>query len=348
MCPVTMRYQSWIPASQIVLLMCLYTSSASALEWLSVQVPAPYESELTIPDHIRKDCIGLERTVGVEVAYQLEKSGFAKIDRVERVNLKASGKLLSLNITQADASVGAWTDPKSLTVKAELFQDGKSIEWTTISHTSRQQQDVCEVLEKNATAIAVDVHKWLVSTLASKTLPVNLNGDSSSGAAGMRQLQARNLWISSKLQYDLDIPGQQLITQCNVEESLTEQARTVFSRSLSVRRLNKAENQTADDDVLQFAVVDIKGNMDNSPEKRSMTLKAELLRNGIVIDTFNGMHSTERGGLFGQVVRNTCDALKNISDTMANDTYQWYINRGRNIVQAGAAASKDSTQAHSP
>ena len=66
--------------------------------------------------------------------------------------------------------------------------------------------------------------------------------------------------------------------------------------------------------------------------------RAELLRDGNVIDTFNGIHSTERGGAFGQVLHTTCEALSNISDTMVNDTYQWYVNRGASTSTRQPAA----------
>jgi len=310
----------------LLIALCITTNSAYAIEWLSVQVPAPYASTLNIPDHIRKDCVGLERTVGVEVAYQLEKSGFAKIDRVERINLKAPGKVLALAITEASANIGAWSDPKSLTVRAELLQDGKSIEWTTVSHTARKQQTMCEVFENSATAIAVDIHKWLVKSLQNASLPADLHTVTSPGVVGAQQLQSRNLWISNKVQFDLETSSQQLITQCNIEESLIEQTRSTFSKSLAVKVLKKPGEETSED-VLQFTIVDIKGNLDNSPEKRSMTVKANLLRNGEVVDSFNSPHVTERGGLLGQVVRNTCDALNNITSIMVNDTYQWYTKR---------------------
>jgi len=310
----------------------LLCSEAHALEWLSVQVPAQYEGNMAIPDAIRHDCTGLDRTVGIEVAYRLEKSGFARIDHVERINPKAKGKQLSLTITQAAATKGQWTDPKSLTVKAELLQDGQSFEWTTISHTSRSQLDVCEVMEKNAADIAQDVHKWLMTTLKSKTLPTDLNSIDS--AKAVRQLQGRDVWITGNVFYDLDSPSRQLITQCSVDESLIGRVRNEFSKSLAVKLLKQASEATAGEDVLQFSIVEIKGSIDNAPEKRSMTVQVDLLRDGKVIDTYTGIHRTEHAGLFGQIVRNTCDALNDIGNTMATDTYQWYLNRGASVQPA--------------
>jgi len=313
----------------LVLLGCVCAPSAHALEWLSVQVPATYESAAASSDHIRKECIGLERAVGVEVAYQLEQSAFARVDRVEQVNLRSKGKLLAVTITQAGASAGKWTAPKSLSVKAELFNNGKSFEWASFDHTSRDQRDECEVLESNATFIAKDIYKWLTTTLKSNALPAILIDSPSDGgaASSLRQLQSHTLWISTNVISDTDVADQQLINSCNVPETMVDQAIAVFSKSLSPKKLGKVANADKDDDVLQFTIVDIKGKVDNSPEKRSMTLKTELFRDGKVIDTFNAIHSKERAGLLGQVVRNTCDALSNISNKMASDTYQWYVHR---------------------
>ncbi len=344
MCPGANYRRNLIVTCQTILaLTCVCTSSAHALEWLSVQVPAPYESPASIPDYIVKDCIGLEKTVGIEVAYQLEKSGFARIDHIERVNLKAPGKLLALSIMQADASASQRTDPKSLTVKAELFQDGKSFEWITKSRTSRTDMEVCETMEKNAVAIAGDIYKWLITTLHSKTLPADLINDMNSSVDKVRQLQARTLWINSKVSY-MDSVDPDTVNDCRIEDALIEQVQTVFSKTISTRKFVSTDNPSADEDKLQFTIVSIKGRTDDSSAtRRGMTLKAELLRNGVVIDTFNGIHTSERGGVFGQVVRNTCDALNNISGIMANDTYQWYINRGTSTaLQATIPADANS------
>jgi len=324
------------------LLLC---SEAQALEWLSVQVPAQYEGGMAIPDAIRQSCTGLDRTVGAEVAYQLEKNGFAKIDRIERLNPKLKGAQLALTITQAAASKGQWTDPKSLTLKAELLQEGKSIEWTTKTRTSRSQLDVCETMEKNASDIGQDIYKWLVDSLKSKTLPADL-ATTSTSAAGLQQLQSRTLWINSDVAYELEVAGRQLVTQCNIEESLITNTRDEFSKSLPVKTLKKATEAAPDDDLLQFTIVEIKGSIDNAPEKRAMTVRADLLRNGAVVDIFTGMHRTEHAGLFGQVIRNTCDALNDIGKTMGADTYQWYLKRA--TAQSAATSSMQSSATSAP
>jgi len=319
---------------------------AHALEWLSVQVPAQYEGNMAVPDAIKQDCVGLDRTVGAEVAYQLEKNAFANIDRIERINPKLKNAQLALTITQAAASKGQWTDPKSLTLKAELLQEGKSIEWTTTTRTSRSQLDVCETMEKNAADIGKDVYKWLVDSLKSKTLPANLTDATSISTT--RQLQGRTLWINSNVSYDLDVPSQQLITQCNVDDALISQARNEFSKSLPVKILKNARDAPGNEDTLQFSIVDIKGSIDNAPEKRSMTTRVDVLRNGAIIDSYTGLHRTEHAGLFGQVIRNTCDALNDIGKTMATDTYQWYVKHGASSALSSSATSTSGASTLNP
>jgi len=326
-----------------LLLLC---SEARALEWLSVQVPAQYESGMAIPDSIRNGCTGLDRTVGTEVAYQLEKNSYAKIDRIERLNPKLKGAQLALTITQAAASKGQWTDPKSLTLKAELLQEGKSIEWTTKTRTSRSQLDVCETMEKNAADIGLDIYKWLVESLKSKTLPANLMEAATASSPGLRELQSHTLWINNTVTYELEISGRQLVTQCNIEESLVNNAREEFSRSLPVKTVKKTAEAGADEDLLQFTIVEIKGSIDNAPEKRGMILKADVLRNGAVVDSFTAPRKTEKAGLFGQVIRNTCDALNDIGKTMVSDTYQWYVKRG--TVPAAATSSAQTSVSSAP
>ena len=328
--PSLMRLPSQLTRLCLIGVGCLVTCLAQSLELLSVQVPAQYESGLAVPDSIRKDCIGLDLTVGVEVAYQLEKSGFATIDRAERINLKRPGKVLALSITQAAAMRGQWTDPKSLTVKAELFQDGKPFEWVIRTRTSRAQTGVCETLEKNAQDIAIDIHKWLMTAVHSKTLPGVLSNDAAAADPNItvRQLQARTLLLNSDVKYSAASPRPQLIDDCKIEESLIDEVQTTFSKSLTLKRVKKAADAEPNADVLQFTIVSINGSADDSLQSsRGMTLKAELLHDGIIIDTFSGAHTTERGRVFGQVLRNTCDALNGISKSVANDTYQWYLKR---------------------
>ncbi len=310
-------------------------TSASALEWLSVEVPAHYESNLTIPDVIRKDCVGLERTVGSEVAYQLEKSGFAKIDRVEIINLKRPGKLLTLSITQAAATNGQWLDPKSLTVKAELFENGKSFEWVIKTHTSRAQTDVCETMEKNAGDIAVEIYKWLTSTLQSKTLPASLNNTLSGFTSGstLHQLQSQNIWINTNVQYAAADLRSQIVSDCGIETNLVDHTIDAFSKSLTLKRLAQINNADRDDDVLQFTILSVNGDATDAKIKsRKLAIKAEVLRDGTAVETFNGLHTSARGGIIGQVLRTTCDAMDSITKSMATDTYQWYLNlKSRNL-----------------
>ena len=316
--------------------------TAHALESLTITVPAQYDT-LTVPDHIRNDCIGLDRTVGIEVAYRLEKSGFAKIDRTDFVNLKAPGKLLTLNITDASASSGEFTNARSLSVKAELFQDGKPFEWVIKSHAIRGDTEMCDMMEKNAVVIAQEIQQWLASTLHSKTLPATLDSAASvtDAAAKLRQLQSHTVWINSNVNYFPDTAKPQMIDDCRVESTIVSQAIATFSKDLTAKRLAQSDDAGKEDDVLRFSIVTIKGDGDDSTiEKRGMTLRAELLRDGNVIDTFNGIHSTERGGAFGQVLHTTCEALSNISDTMVNDTYQWYVNRGASTSTSSSATSE--------
>ncbi|HVY22636.1 MAG TPA: hypothetical protein VG962_04715 [Steroidobacteraceae bacterium] len=322
------------------------SSPARAEEWLSVSVPAQYDT-LTVPDDIRNECIGLDRTVGVEVAYELEKSGFAKVDRTGIVNLKARGKLLALNITDAAADSGEFTNSRMLAVKAELFQDGKSFEWVIKTRTTRGEKAMCDTMEQNATAIARDIHQWLITTLHSKTLPANLTAVTPGTGidARLHQLQSHVVWIDVNVKYLPGTAKPRVLDDCRVESTVVDQAIATFSNSLTVKRLGSADEAGPDDNTLRFSVVNIKGDGDDaSIEKRGMTWRADLLHDGKVVDTFNGLHSTEHGGVFGQVFHTTCEALHDISSTMVKDTYQWYVRRDASAVSSSDSSSPESMQ----
>lgn len=337
-----MQRAAILPVSALTLT-CLLFSPVHAAEWLSVTVPAQYDT-LTVPDHIRNDCIGLDRTVGVEVAYKLEKSGFAKVDRTEIINLKAPGKLLKLTITHAASSSGEFTNARSLTVKAELFQDGKAFEWVIKSNTIRGEKDMCDTMEKNAVAIAQDIHTWLTGTLHSKTLPANLDtaAPASGMAARMRDLQSRTLWIDGSVNYLPGVPQPRVINDCRVDSTIVDQAVATFSKTLTAKQLASSGAAAKDEDVLQFSIVDIKGGDDSTIEKRGMTLRAELMRNGNMVDSFNGANGTEHDGIFGQVFHTTCEALHDISSTMIKQTYQWYVTRNPSATKADNTPADNS------
>ena len=121
-----------------------------------------------VGDAIKRDC-SLESVMGSH-AFESVSKKFPGSERVEKAE-GAQGKVLKLTITSVvGAGGGAWSGPKSMTVRAELVQSGKVVASTVKSRTSGGgafggMKGTCQIFERVMTTLGSDVAAWLPSAL---------------------------------------------------------------------------------------------------------------------------------------------------------------------------------------
>jgi len=144
---------------------------AQAQEKIMVQVPAVLDAGSGVGDTVKRDC-GLESLMGSH-AFQSVNKKFPGSTRVEKAEGE-QGKVLRLTITSViGAGGGAWSGPKTMTVRADLLQSGKVIASTVKSRSSGGgafggMKGTCQIFERVMTTLGADVAAWLPSALEGK------------------------------------------------------------------------------------------------------------------------------------------------------------------------------------
>jgi hypothetical protein len=140
-------------------------ASAYAGEKFFVQTPAPYAENGNVWGNIKNDC---------NVADYVSNQIFSKVhdkypDSVQAKDIAEAGegKFLGLTVLNArGAGGGNWSGAKSLTVRAELYQNGKVIRSVVAQRSSRGGvfggiTGTCPIIERDAGAIGKDLVRWL-------------------------------------------------------------------------------------------------------------------------------------------------------------------------------------------
>jgi len=141
---------------------------AQAQEKILVQTPAILDANAGVGDAIKRDC-SLESLMGSHAFESVSKKfpGSARVEKAEG----AQGKVLKLTIISVvGAGGGAWSGPKSMTVRADLVESGKVVATTTKSRTSGGgafggMKGTCQIFERVMTTLGSDVAAWLPSAL---------------------------------------------------------------------------------------------------------------------------------------------------------------------------------------
>lgn len=138
---------------------------AHAQEKLLVQVPAVYDAQAAVGQKIREEC-ALDMLIGNHVHERVSQN-FPGSLQIKDVSAAGSDKVLQLTILSAQgAGGGGWSGPKSVTIRADLMQNGKVVQ-TTVKHRSSTggmfggMTGTCSILERDARALAVDIAQWL-------------------------------------------------------------------------------------------------------------------------------------------------------------------------------------------
>lgn len=152
------------------------TSLAHAQEKLLVQVPAVYDAQAAVAQRIRDEC-ALESLIGNHVFERVSEKFPASL-QIKDPAAAGSGKVLHLTILSAHgAGGGSWSGPKSITMRADLVQDGKVLQ-TTVKRRSSSGgvlggfKGTCDILERDAQALGKDIAHWLGRSAPAHSEPV--------------------------------------------------------------------------------------------------------------------------------------------------------------------------------
>src|SRR5574342_1003867 len=140
-----------------------FSGASQAQERLLVQVPAVLDPSAAVIDTVKREC-SLESTLGNWVL----ESVSAKVPGSAALAGGAQkGKVLKVTIVNVfGAGGGAWSGPKSMTVRADLMQSGKVIASTTKQRSSGGgafggMKGTCAIFGRVMKALGADVAAWV-------------------------------------------------------------------------------------------------------------------------------------------------------------------------------------------
>lgn len=144
----------------MVVLAAFASSSALAADKLLVQSPAVLDANAGVGDAIKQEC-ALESTTTHWVMEALR----GKAQRLEGKG--EQGTVLKLTIVNViGASGGAWSGPKTMTVRAELVESGKVIGTTTKTRSSGGGayggfKSTCAIFGRVMKTLGSDIAGWV-------------------------------------------------------------------------------------------------------------------------------------------------------------------------------------------
>lgn len=145
---------------------------AAAVENLFVQVPAVFETNARIPGNIKRECavdtlLGNQALAGISAR-------ISAVQAVAQPEQAGSANLVVLTILSADGfGGGGWSGPKSMTIRADLMNNGVSLATTTLTRDSKGglfggMSGTCPIFDRISVALGKDVAKWLVRGAAAQ------------------------------------------------------------------------------------------------------------------------------------------------------------------------------------
>lgn len=129
---------------------------------LTVPKKITFQKGASIPDAVRKEC-GLEEKAAEAVRNDMT-GRFDKVVSADSVSAKTTGKALEMHITGVLApGGGAWSGPKTVTIKGTLWENGKALGNFTATRGTTRGHGTCGMLERDAKAIAGDIGNWMLA-----------------------------------------------------------------------------------------------------------------------------------------------------------------------------------------
>jgi hypothetical protein len=124
----------------------------------------PFAKGLSVPEAVRLEC-KLDEKLS-EFVQSSAKGDYDRVELVDKVPAKSSGKVLVMQITGLTGTGGgAWTGPKFVTVEGTLWQDGKvagNFRGTRYSSGGAWggYKGTCAILGRCVKALGKDVAEW--------------------------------------------------------------------------------------------------------------------------------------------------------------------------------------------
>ncbi|MGH8038760.1 MAG: hypothetical protein ACREPD_13555 [Stenotrophomonas sp.] len=146
-------------AAAAVLLCCASPAFAATVH---VQDPVPFSESAYIADNIKAECrmgAQLATALGANAGTFGNTIAFSA-DAVEQ------GRVLKLEIVEAQSARTGYTHYKSATVRGVLMEDGQKVATVTARRISRGGpgglfKGSCDVFERVVTAVGSDIAEWL-------------------------------------------------------------------------------------------------------------------------------------------------------------------------------------------
>jgi hypothetical protein len=140
-------------------------ASVHAEERFLIQVPAVYDAAAPVTDAVKREC-AIESLIGNHVFMQVSAS-FPKSLQVQSPGKGDREKYLMLTVLAVQGvGGGAWSGGKSITLRADLLQEGKTVSTKVLSRGSRGGafggfSGTCQIMERIAGALGRDTAFWL-------------------------------------------------------------------------------------------------------------------------------------------------------------------------------------------
>lgn len=157
-----------IPKLLSVLALCIPCLS-HASEQLLVQVPAVLDPAAPITPAVKSEC-GVDVLIGNHVL-QAVSERFPGASPVKDGTKAGSNKFLKLTILSVyGVGGGAWSGPKSMTIRADLLKNGRVVQSKVLQRTSGGGvfgglRGTCPIMERIAVTLGKDVALWVSTTM---------------------------------------------------------------------------------------------------------------------------------------------------------------------------------------
>ncbi|RZI84265.1 MAG: hypothetical protein EOP38_09790 [Rubrivivax sp.] len=144
----------------------LVANTAFAANRVLLESPITYADNAGVVDRIRQEC-GIENMLETRVGRVLEGLNKGGDSTIAAGTKPADATVLRLQITNVmGVGGGAWSGPKSITVSADLIDNGKVTRHTRFSRATTGGafggfKGTCALLERCAATIGKDLGRWI-------------------------------------------------------------------------------------------------------------------------------------------------------------------------------------------
>jgi hypothetical protein len=134
---------------------------------LYVVTPATYGEEVSLHQNVKDEC-QMERKLPDRVIARLSQRGYELI-AIDDISKAGTGKVLTMTVVSArGVGGGSWSGSKSIVVKAELLERGKSLASIRPYSTSRGTifaMSTCDIFDRTVEQVSKAVDQWLGALL---------------------------------------------------------------------------------------------------------------------------------------------------------------------------------------